>query len=218
MNELYRTGQVGQEITLANPALLSERATGYEIGSQLTPARRLPATLRATWFWTEINRPVSAVFVSQTSTTITNQRENLGQIRSRGLELALDIRPVKRALSATLGYEFADSTVTRFSTQPALIGNRIPQVPAHSFTAQFRATTTRLGELTLAARAAGRAFDDANNQFPLAASSRSTSPATVTSTAASPSPSSSRTSPTAARKSPARPSSPSAAQSSPRPA
>ena len=32
LNELYRTGQVGQQTTLANPALRSERATGWETG------------------------------------------------------------------------------------------------------------------------------------------------------------------------------------------
>lgn len=170
INELYRTGQVGQEITLANASLTSERATGYEIGTQLTPTKRLPATLQATWFWTAINRPVSAVLVSQTPTTLTNQRQNLGQIRSRGLELALNLHPI-HVLSATLGYQYADSTITRFTppnpAQPTLIGNQIPQVPRHAFTAQLRAATPRLGELTLATRAIGRAFDDANNQFPL---------------------------------------------------
>ena len=33
MNELYRQGQVGQQITLANPSLRSERATGFEFGA-----------------------------------------------------------------------------------------------------------------------------------------------------------------------------------------
>ena len=33
MNELYRTGQVGAQTTLANPNLRSERATGWEAGS-----------------------------------------------------------------------------------------------------------------------------------------------------------------------------------------
>ena len=166
MNELYRTGQVGQETTLANATLTSERATGYEAGVQLTSASRLPASLRATWFWTEINRPVSAVLVSQTLTTITNQRQNLGQIRSQGIEVALEFRP-KGPVSATMGYQYAEATVTRFSAQPGLIGNWIPQVPRHSFTTQLRADAPRFGEFTLGVRAGGRAFDDANNQFPL---------------------------------------------------
>ena len=164
MNELYRTGQVGQQITLANPALNSERATGFEAGAQLAPSH---ASLQATYFWTEINRPVSAVLVSQTATTMTNLRENLGQIRSRGVELAATVRP-HQTLSATIGYQYALATVTQFSAQPSLVGNWIPQVPRQSFTAQLRAATSRLGQVTLAARTSGLAYDDSGNQFPLA--------------------------------------------------
>jgi outer membrane receptor protein involved in Fe transport len=122
MNELYRTGQVGQEITLANAALLSERATGWEVGTAFSAAGRVPATLRATYFWTEINRPVAAVLITQTATVITNQRQNLGQILSRGVELALQTNPA-RALSGNVGYQFADATVTKFSSQSTLVGN-----------------------------------------------------------------------------------------------
>ena len=164
MNELYRTGQVGQETTLANAALLSERASGYEIGAQ-TSARL--GTLSGTYFWTEINRPVSAVLVSQTATTITNMRQNLGQIRSTGVELSAQLHP-GHAVSATFGYQFAAATVTKFSAQTVLVGNQIPQVPRQTGTAQLRLAKQALGELTIALRASGIAYDDANNQFPLA--------------------------------------------------
>ena len=164
-NELYRTGQVGQEITLANASLRSERATGWELGTQLSN-RSHSADLQTTYFWTEINRPVSAILRSQTSTSITNQRVNLGQIRSRGVEVALALHPTK-PVSATFGYQFAAATVTRFSAQPALVGNQIPQVPRHSFTAQLTGRNQRLGELTFATRASSRAFDDSSNNFPL---------------------------------------------------
>ena len=163
MNELYRTGQVGQETTLANAGLLSERATGYEVGAQTTGR---VGSVQGTYFWTEINRPVSAVLVSQTATTITNLRENLGQIRSTGVELSAQVLPGK-AVSASFGYQFADATVTKFSAQPALVGNQIPQVPRQTGTAQVRLASPRAGELTVAVRAAGTAYDDANNQFPL---------------------------------------------------
>ena len=166
MNELYRTGQVGSQITLANASLLSERATGWEIGSQVASTRRVLVTLHATYFWTEINRPVSAVLVSQTATTITNIRENLGQIRSQGIELSADIHPI-HAISATVGYQYANAIVTKFSAKPTLVGNWIPEVPRQSFTAQVHATKKRLGELTVAARAGGSAYDDASNQFQL---------------------------------------------------
>ena len=166
MNELYRTGQVGQEITQADAGLLSERATGWEIGAEAT---RLPAASRlsATYFWTEINRPVSAVLVSSTATTITNQRENLGQIRSQGVELALDVRAGK-PISASVGYQYANAVVTQFSVEPSLVGKWIPDVERQSATGQVRARSERLGELTLAARFGGKAFDDSTNIYPLA--------------------------------------------------
>jgi outer membrane receptor protein involved in Fe transport len=166
MNELYRTGQIGSQTTLANASLESERATGWEIGAQIAATHRVPAVLHATYFWTEINRPVSAVLISQTASTMTLMRENLGQIRSRGVELSADIHP-SHAISATLGYQYADATVTGFSAQPSLVGNWIPDVPRTSFTAQVHAISERLGELTVAMRASGMAFDDANNQFVL---------------------------------------------------
>jgi outer membrane receptor protein involved in Fe transport len=163
MNELYRTGQVGQETTQANAQLQSERATGWEIGATYASPANLIA-LAGTFFWTEINRPVSAVLISSTATSILDRRENLGQIVSQGTELHLDLAPT-RPISATLGYQYAHAVVTQFSAQPALIGNWIPEVPRQSFTAQLRAERRSLGSLTLAARAGGHAWDDSANTY-----------------------------------------------------
>src|ERR1700761_6683786 len=90
MNELYRTSQVGQQTTVANNSLLAERATGFEFGAEFAPmqfGKRELGKLRATYFWTEVNRPISAVLLSQTGTTQLLERQNLGQIRSRGVML-----------------------------------------------------------------------------------------------------------------------------------
>jgi outer membrane receptor protein involved in Fe transport len=165
MNELYRTGQVGQETTLANAHLESERATGWEVGATFASANGIVA-LQGTYFWTEINRPVSAVLISSTPTSTLEMRQNLGQILSQGTEIHLDVR-ARRHLSATVGYQYAHAVVTKFSAQPSLIGNWIPEVPRQSFTAQLRAQGLRLGEVTLAARAGGKAFDDSANTFVL---------------------------------------------------
>jgi outer membrane receptor protein involved in Fe transport len=166
MNELYRTGQVGAQVTEANSTLQSERATGWEIGSTYTSPSNAIA-LSGTYFWTEINRPVSAVLLS----TNLYKRENLGQILSQGTELHLEIEP-RRAISATLDYQYAHAVVTRYNpppitvgTQQNLVGNWIPEVPRQSFTAQLRASQPRLGTLTLAARASGHAWDDSANTF-----------------------------------------------------
>jgi outer membrane receptor protein involved in Fe transport len=55
--------------------------------------------------------------------------------------------------------------VTRFSAQPSLVGNWIPEVPRESVTAQIRARRARIGEMTLALRASGHAFDDSANTY-----------------------------------------------------
>ena len=169
MNELYRQGQVGQELTLANPQLESERATGADGGVSWRPvsgpgAGRL--SVESTYFWTEINRPVSAVLKSSTATMITNQRENLGQIQSQGAEVRVQLND-GRAVSGSVQYQYAHAVVTAFSAQPTLVGRWIPQVPRQSVTMQLRATRARWGTLTVAGRASGQAFDDSSNIYPL---------------------------------------------------
>jgi len=163
MNELYRTGQVGQQTTLANPALTSERATGAEAGASFA---RKSFAAQATYFFTEINRPVSAVLITSTPTTITNKRENLGQIQSQGAELAAQVQ-APHGLAASFGYQYAHALVTSFSAQPALVGLWIPEVPRHTATAQIHYRAGSRANLTLAARETGHAFDDSSNLYRL---------------------------------------------------
>ncbi|WP_263384715.1 TonB-dependent receptor plug domain-containing protein [Granulicella arctica] len=163
MNELYRTGQVGQETTQANPKLVSERATGAEGGVTVALPR---VAVRATYFWTEINRPVAAVVISSTATSILEMRQNLGQIQSQGIETSVDVNE-GHGVSGSFGYQYAHAVVTKFSAQPTLVGNWIPDVAREIATAQLRFQNVRFGELTLSARNSGRAFDDSANTFVL---------------------------------------------------
>lgn len=165
LNELYRTGQVGQQTTLANSGLLAERATGFEAGGELT---RVQGHVRASYFWTEVNRPISAVLLAQTATAQTLQRQNLGQIRSRGLSVeAASAR--WHGLDASFGYQLAVATVTAFNSgspvQANLTGNWIPEVPRQMLTATANVYSSRVADLHLIASYTGREFDDANNQF-----------------------------------------------------
>jgi outer membrane receptor protein involved in Fe transport len=163
MNELYRTGQVGQETTLANARLVSERATGAEGGATFHANR---VSVQATYFWTEINRPVAAIVLSSTPTSVTQMRQNLGQIQSQGLEASATLND-GHALSASVGYQYAHAVVTKFSAQTTLVGKWIPDVPRESATAQVRYRSARFGEFTVAARNSGRAYDDSANTFVL---------------------------------------------------
>ena len=165
MNELYRQGQVGQQITLPNASLRSERATGFEAGA-LVDARRL-GSVRGSYFWTQVNRPVAAVTLSSTPTTTLLQRENLGQLESRGLTAEWEVKPVD-FLTVTGGYQYAVSTVTQFQADPALVGNWTPEVPRNSATLQVRFERQRLGDVSVDLRTSGRQYDDQANQFELA--------------------------------------------------
>lgn len=166
MNELYRTGQVGQQTTLANNSLLAERATGFEFGTEVQ--NRKLGNLRATYFWTEVNRPISAVLLSQTATTQTLQRQNLGQIRSRGLMLEAQTKRW-RGFDATMGYQLAFATVTAFNpsspAQDNLTGKWIPQVAREAVTTTANYAAPRIMNLHLIASYTGRQFDDSENQY-----------------------------------------------------
>ena len=167
MNELYRTGQVGQQITKANDALLAERATGFEVGGEEVGRW---GRLRGTYFWTEVNRPISAVLLSQTATSQLLQRQNLGQIRSRGVMLEGQTERW-HGVDANFGYQLAFATVTAFNTsslvQKNLTGNWIPEVPRESVTAAVNYVVPRIASVHGIASYTGKEFDDAANQFVL---------------------------------------------------
>ncbi len=165
MNELYRQGQVGQQITLANPSLRSERATGAEAGALVSLERF--GSVRSSYFWAQVNRPVSTVTLSSTPTSTLLMRENLGQLTSQGLAVEWELRPVG-FMSVVGGYQLAVSTVTKFQADPSLVGKWTPQVPRNMATMQVRFERDRLGTLSLDLRSSGQQFDDSANQFRLA--------------------------------------------------
>jgi outer membrane receptor protein involved in Fe transport len=171
-NELYRSSQVGSELTKPNPNLRSERATGWETGVVL--ATRYNTTLRASYFWNQVNRPITALTVSTTPTLITEVRENLGQIESRGVSFDAETSPL-RWISIIGGYQYANATVTKFAQQPetvtcgnptnTLIGCRIPQVPRNMGTMQVRFSEPKLGTLSLQGRMSGNQYDNDLNTY-----------------------------------------------------
>jgi outer membrane receptor protein involved in Fe transport len=164
LNELYRTGQVGQQTTLANPALRSERATGWEAGGRVN-LRRLGA-VRSSYFWTQVNRPVAAVALITTPTNQLLQRENLGQLTSKGVTAEVEMRPLE-FLTLTAGYQYSDSTVTKFQADPTLVGKWTPQVPRNSATLQARLARERWGTFSVDLRTSGQQFDDSANMYRL---------------------------------------------------
>ena len=162
-NELYRSFQVGSEVTEANPNLRSERATGWETGAQ-ADLRRWGSSVRTSYFWTQVNRPIASLTLSVTPTSVLLERENLGQIESRGVSLDYAMRPAAW-IAMEGGYQYADATVTKNAPEPWLVGNWIPEVPRNMATAQVRLSRARWGLVSFQGRYGGRAFDDDANMF-----------------------------------------------------
>ncbi len=157
-SELYRSTQVGNKLTLPNNALLSERATGWETGIAYA---RPWATIRTSYFFTEVNRPIVAVTTNPNSSPILLKRENLGQITSKGVSLDFEIAP-QHWLSLDGGYQYAHATVTSGSQD---LGNWIPEVARNMGTLNLRAFKPRLGTLSLLSRASGIQYDDDANLY-----------------------------------------------------
>jgi outer membrane receptor protein involved in Fe transport len=157
-NELYRATQVGNELTLANGSLTSERATGWEAGL----ATHQPwGAIRASYFLTQVNRPIAALTTNPNSSPILLMRENLGQIESRGVSLDYEIAP-QRWLAIDGGYQYAHAIVSR-GTQD--YGKWIPEVARNLATLNVRASDARIGTLSLQSRLSGRMYDDDANAF-----------------------------------------------------
>lgn len=157
-SELYRSTQVGNKLTLPDAQLLSERATGWETGVA-TQGRW--GTVRASYFLTQVNRPIVAVTTNPNSSPILLARENLGQIESRGVAVDFEVAP-QRWLALDGGYQYAHSTVSRGSQD---LGNWIPEVARNMATLNLRAHDARLGTLSLQGRMSGRQYDDDANAY-----------------------------------------------------
>jgi outer membrane receptor protein involved in Fe transport len=158
LNELYRTGQVGSITTLPNASLTPERATGAETGVQFQTTHA-DTRIHASYFWTEVNRPIVAV----TQTATVDLRENLGQIRSRGISMDWQSAPT-RWMSVTGGYQYANATVTR---GPIDVGNWIPEVAHNMATTQLDLHRKGWGTLDATGRVSGHMYDDDVNQYRL---------------------------------------------------
>lgn len=161
LNELYRGFRVGNVITNANADLRAERATNFESGAAY---RFKNTSVRVTAFLTSVDRAIANVTLSSTPSLITRQRQNAGETRTAGIEA--DAATKLGPIDLSLGYLFADSRVTAFSSNPSLVGRSIPQVPRHQFTFQSR-YQYRSWAFALQGRAASKQFDDDLNQFRL---------------------------------------------------
>ena len=168
LNELYRSFRLANVLTQNNPYLNAERLTGAEAGVNITTLER-KLDLRGTFFWSDIVDPVENVTTNPTSSPVIRQKENLGRIRSRGVELD-GVVHISRDVQISAGYDFTAATVVNYTVPQgaiSLLGNRMAQVPRNIFTWEARYWNPSRILLSVQGRFVGNQFDDDQNQYPL---------------------------------------------------
>jgi outer membrane receptor protein involved in Fe transport len=168
LNELYRSFRVANVITLNNPNLNAERLTGAEAGANLTTLDR-KLELRGTFFWSDIVNPVENVTTDPNSSPVQRQKQNVGRIRSRGVELDGVIR-VNQNIQISAGYEFTGATIVNYSVPEgavSLLGKDVAQVPRNALTWEARYWNPSRLMLSVQGRFIGNQFDDDQNLYPL---------------------------------------------------
>ncbi|WP_228895884.1 TonB-dependent receptor [Pseudoduganella aquatica] len=158
--ELFQGSIVDGKIINTDPTLRAERSWT----SELTAERMLDhGSLRATVF----HENTRDALYSQALTPTVNTVQNVGEIRTTGLELSYqaDHVPV-HGLSLTGSATYADSEIVRNARLPASVGKRQPRVP------DWRATllaSYHLGDkwtTSLGARYSGRQYGTLDNSDP----------------------------------------------------
>lgn len=159
LNELYRGFSVGAVVTNANPALEPERLTSVEGGVLLGRGR---ASGRVTAFWNTLDGAIANITIG----TNRRQRQNADQVRAVGVEMEADLRPVP-SLTVTLFSALTSSYFHDTPKQPALDGNRIPQVPRYQVGAGVTWLAPRIATVMAQARFTGAQFEDDLNTLTL---------------------------------------------------
>jgi iron complex outermembrane recepter protein len=163
LNELHRGFRVGNVVTNPNPQLDPEQLAGVEAGVLIGGGI---VSYRATAFWNRMTDAITNVTIAATPAQITRQRQNTDSLRAAGLEIEADVRPHPHWSVGGL-VALTRATFTNTPAQPAIDGNRVPQVPTY----QLGATVTYLHPSRFTAalqmRTIGNQYDDDLNDFEL---------------------------------------------------
>lgn len=150
LNELYRPFVIFPVVTNANAALKNERLIGYEAGVEIAPAEGIE--LSATVFENRVKDAIANV----TLDPVTRQRQNIEEIRARGVEMAAGMTISDVRLDASLAYIDAEAR----NPGADFDGNRPSQTPrwAGAATLSWRPSKDWLFGATL--RHVGDQFED----------------------------------------------------------
>ncbi len=157
--ERYRSFETPTFRGLSNPDLERERLRGGDVGLDIRASQGVKAQISA--FTNRLKNFVGSEEVGFTAGKFTVQAANVAQVRSRGIEFALDMQ-LTQALSAQLDHTYTDATVVR----GPLRGNRVEGTPRHAtgIVATYRGGAG--GSAQFRGRRIGKTFQDITNEAP----------------------------------------------------
>jgi outer membrane receptor protein involved in Fe transport len=171
LNELHRPFRTTSGVVAeANATLDPERSRGAEVGAAFD---RRGGRLALAAYWNEIDDPIlqRTIGVPGPDGSVIEpcgfvpprglcaQRENLGQIKSRGIELdgSLELGDTARLAGS---YVYLNARVSAAPHRPELVGKPLPQLPEHMATLRFTALAPGDLDLFLAGRYVSSRPDD----------------------------------------------------------
>jgi outer membrane receptor protein involved in Fe transport len=161
LNELYRPFRLGSTLTLANPALDAERLTGTDASISHTISQGV--AIRSSFFLMDVEGAIANRTILFSPGQIVRQRENLGRIRSKGIELEL-LSQLNGTTDIALRYQYANSKIVE-SIVSQLQDLRTPQVPYHQASLICERRWNRHFVSNVEARYSSSQFDDDLNRF-----------------------------------------------------
>jgi iron complex outermembrane receptor protein len=155
--ELFQGSIVDGAIVNSDPSLRAEKSWTAELSAERTLEK---GTVRATVF---VERTRDALY-SQPLTATVNTVQNIGRIRTNGLELAYQADEVLvHGLSLSSSLTYADSVITENTALPASVGKRQPRVPAWRANALASMHVGAHWTASLGLRYSGRQFSALDN-------------------------------------------------------
>lgn len=156
--ELFRRFGTTTFVGLPNPELDPERARGGEFGLDLELSG-LSSQINV--FQNNVEDFIGGVVVA--FRPFTTRNENIGEIRSRGVEW-INTYQVDSHLRLDFGYTYTDAKIIRHLDDPELVGNRVEGAPKHFASAALTYSRDSGLRFGLRGRRLGAQFQDSSNE------------------------------------------------------
>lgn len=155
--ELYRRFGTSTFVGQSNPELDEETSTGGEVGIDFTQDG-WKTQLNA--FQTTVKNQIGGVVIGFAPFTLLNQ--NIGRIRSRGLEVISELQ-INEQWHFDVGYTYTDAEIRSNIDEPELTGNHVEGAPEHFATVGLNFRSGGVNA-QVRGRYSSEQFQDASNE------------------------------------------------------